>query len=414
MSTKKEQRQAHAQKTKVDKSLATKDHISTFNTNLDPVPAEIQDELNHVLEWIASVINSQVKMVWLFGSYARGDAINDRRVDPKTGFVSEYRSDVDVLVVVKDGSYIKRRKLWQELNGCIQDDPAITSHIHIVPASLKELSFALRHSEYFYVEVINDGILLVNNGDTTLPKAEVRSIRELRSSSIRYFEDFYLSVTHSQASMELHYQGQQVSPVMYSVHQIMERLFYTYLLVFTYFKPRSHALVDLRERASLVNPEVNAVLPLSSKTEEKDYAILEHAYANARYQLNYSVEPDVVDRLIVLAAKFQAWVLKECLAHIDSLIPEENYSNSHKPIGRIINLERLKTEDIPQAVIARQLKALDLAEWEAKKQREELRKGREAVDALSDDLEKEREEKLNALSERDELLQKLKDAGIDP
>ncbi len=82
--------------------------ITHYNTSLDVVPQPIQAEIQRVLELIRKHIKQNLAQVWLFGSYARGDAINDCREDPETGVVSEYYSDVDILIVVGGSHTIKK------------------------------------------------------------------------------------------------------------------------------------------------------------------------------------------------------------------------------------------------------------------------------------------------------------------
>jgi predicted nucleotidyltransferase len=68
--------------------------------------------------------------IWLFGSYARGDYINDRRVD-EYGVVSEYNSDVDILVVLRGKDSFKKSKMIKKFVGRVEDSPII----HLPPNS---------------------------------------------------------------------------------------------------------------------------------------------------------------------------------------------------------------------------------------------------------------------------------------
>jgi predicted nucleotidyltransferase len=73
-----------------------------YRTSLDNVPAEAQESIKLVTDLAGRFFTKSLAMVWLFGSYARGEAINDKRVNQETGTLSEYRSDIDILVVVRD------------------------------------------------------------------------------------------------------------------------------------------------------------------------------------------------------------------------------------------------------------------------------------------------------------------------
>ena len=67
--------------------------------NILKTPSLIHKPLELLLDLIQSEFGDEVAMIWLFGSYARGDFINDRRVG-KDGVVSEYQSDIDILLVL--------------------------------------------------------------------------------------------------------------------------------------------------------------------------------------------------------------------------------------------------------------------------------------------------------------------------
>jgi predicted nucleotidyltransferase len=56
--------------------------------------------------------NVEVEMVILFGSYARGDWVEDT--------AGGYFSDFDVLVVVQKASTVERHKLWSKIENRAQ------------------------------------------------------------------------------------------------------------------------------------------------------------------------------------------------------------------------------------------------------------------------------------------------------
>ena len=65
---------------------------------------------------IVSIIREstpQAEMIILFGSYARGDAVEDVTVDGNTTY--EYSSDFDILVIVKSKSLADNLDLWYSI-----------------------------------------------------------------------------------------------------------------------------------------------------------------------------------------------------------------------------------------------------------------------------------------------------------
>lgn len=401
--------------------------LTPYKTSLEHVPSHIKAQLDIVLDLVHQHIKKNVAMIWLFGSYARGDAINDRRVDPETGMVSEYYSDVDVLVIVSGKYTMQKEKWWSRLDQSIREHPEITSSIHLIRESIKRAGEALQHSEYFYLDVVKEGIVLYGK-DTVLPEPREFSIEKRRAFAIDYLERFYQRANASQISLEVHYQLKDFASAMYSIHQMSERLFYAYLLVFTHYKPRSHKLCDLRERVATINTQITTIFPLRNKQEEMRFQFLNDAYVDSRYKDIYEVDPEVMDYLIERMSEFQSWVLSESLQMIDDFIPEKNYSKDFEQPGKILNLHTLKTEKIPKATIQLQLEQLKVLEKEKNQVQEKAtewkisslteREAKEA--ALKREQEslirekKQREEKEASLLREQALLKKLRDAGIEP
>ncbi len=401
--------------------------LPPYTTSLDGVPEGIQKQLSIITELVHDNIKNSVGMIWLFGSYARGEAINDRRTDPKTGVLSEYNSDVDILVVVKGPNTMKKSKWWARLDASIKGHPELTSSIHIIRESYLRFADALRHSEYFYVDVVKEGIVLYGDKEE-LPEPKEFSIEKRKEFAIHYLNRFYQRADASKRALELHYQSDDPASAMYCLHQLSERLFYTLLLVFTHYKPRSHKLDDLRERIATIDKRITSIFPLNDKSEQERFQFLNDAYVDSRYNDDYEVDPEVLDYLIVCVAEFQAWVLAESLRVIDDFIPGENFSDSFEQPGVVLDLDVLKKQKLPLIVIHEQLEALKgLEDRLDEKEAALLKADQEKVEALAREKESlareqsersqkesERAEKEASLLENERLLKKLRDAGLEP
>src|SRR5690242_5365835 len=68
-----------------------------LKSSLDTLSASKQEELNSIKDMIINLVNPEI--IILFGSYSRGDWVEDRyRVN---GTLYEYKSDFDILVVTE-------------------------------------------------------------------------------------------------------------------------------------------------------------------------------------------------------------------------------------------------------------------------------------------------------------------------
>lgn len=373
--------------------------LPPYTTSLDSVPKVIQAQLAIIKELVLTHIKNHVDMIWLFGSYARGDAINDRRIDPETGVLSEYYSDVDILVVVRGKNTLQKQKWWRRLDEKIKEHPELTSSIHLIRESIYRFEDALRHSEYFYLDVAKEGIVLYGE-DKELPEPREFSIEKRREFAIDYLERFYQRADASKRGLELYYQSGDHASAMYCLHQMSERLFYTLLLVFTHYKPRSHKLDNLREYIATIDTKITTIFPLNDKNEEARFQFLNDAYVDSRYEDHYEVDPEVLDYLIERVAEFQRWVLTESLQMIDSFIPEQNFSDGYKQPGVVMELSVLKAMKLPLALIQKQL--------------DELKEMESALDAALEEKEAALMREQESLAREEKLLQKLRDAGLEP
>lgn len=386
----------------------------TYNDSQKDIPVAVQTELKIVTELICSTIE-KVVMVWLFGSYARGEAINDRRIDPETGTISEYMSDVDVLVITQGMRVndLKTEKRWQNLIAEIDKHPKINSHIHLIYESLERVNEALSYSEFFYRDVVKEGIVLFNDG-ITLSSPKKMLPEDRRNRSIAYLNEIYEQANGFKQGVELYYQLGNLRLTIFSLHQMAEHLFKTYLLVFTHYKPRTHNLLNMLVRVASIDKNIENIFPRNSKESESRFHFLVNSYVNARYKFTYEVDIEVLDYLIERVANFQRWMLAECLKCIDSLVPDNKYSDSFQQIGEFLDLKKLKDEPMPQVVVYQQLEALKLQVEEMKVKDEKLLEKDKKLRTKERRLAEERRKRREAQERAERAEQRLRDAGLEP
>ena len=394
---------------------------TALNTSVEHLPANIQAELAEITAIIRARCRDSV-MIVLFGSYARGDYINDRRVHADTQLVTEYHSDLDILVLVHNGHKLRKSKIWHSIEHDIEDSPRIQTRVHLISEYLKRFNTALRDSEFFYTDIIKEGIVLYSAPDLTLAEPVPMTQEKRREFAIGYLDKFYSLSVSKKAMFELAYQRQDYIEAIWNLHQLCERLFDTWLLVHTHYKPREHDLFILRARVATREQAVLALFPLNTEEDKARLDFLNKAYVDARYLLHpYSVNPDELDKMALGVQAFQRWVLPGCLAFIDGLLPEQNFSTTYTPPGEYLDLAQLKTTPLPEEVIEAQLRALaekdkafQAQENALEKQDQELQLAREGEErALEREAVALREK---AASEQREkaLIEKLKEAGIEP
>jgi len=161
-------------------------------TDLDHLPLAKREPIQRVVEIVRD--GTAVEMVVLFGSYARGDWVDDP--------VNAYFSDVDFLVVVATDQLAEDGVLWARLTDQARK---VTGRalVSFIVHTVHEINHEIRRGQYFFSEIISQGVLLFDSRRFTLaaPKAlTARERRELAEHSFRYWFDsasgFWRGVSH--------------------------------------------------------------------------------------------------------------------------------------------------------------------------------------------------------------------------
>ena len=154
------------------------------------MPKRTQEELAVLQELILSNLTN-VRMIILYGSYARGKyVIWDETYDERGG-TTYYQSDLDILVICDTRDANKAERHAREVI-VPKYDTRMEGKRHPAPPSIivenpTTINRAIRRKHYFFYEIIKDGILLYNDGTFQIGKPEKLPYREIK----QYAEEEY-------------------------------------------------------------------------------------------------------------------------------------------------------------------------------------------------------------------------------
>ena len=136
-----------------------------MRTDIDHLPQVQQDELARVMRILMAEFeeatgratqpwrrNGKIYKIILFGSYARDDWVDE----PANG----YQSDFDLLIVVSHKDLTEIADYWYVAEDKILRDQSIGRPVNIIVHSIDEVNSALRRGEYFWVDIVRDGIAI--------------------------------------------------------------------------------------------------------------------------------------------------------------------------------------------------------------------------------------------------------------
>ncbi|VAW48927.1 hypothetical protein MNBD_GAMMA03-1557 [hydrothermal vent metagenome] len=102
------------------------------------------------------------------------------------------------------------------------------------------------------------------------------------------------------------------------LHQTVEKLYGTILLVFTRYKPSTHDLEKLGSRVASVEIEFLRVFPQGTEQEKARFELLRKAYVSARYNPSFVITAEELEWLAGRVKCLQELTEKLCKAKIES------------------------------------------------------------------------------------------------
>jgi len=277
-----------------------------MKTALDHLPDNKQLELQRVIEIIREEID--LEMLILFGSYARGDWVED--LDPET-LQYRYQSDFDLLVVTETPRQADRIEQNSQLS------QRLAKTIHRTPVSLiaEDIQFVnrrLRKSQYFYIDIKREGILLYDSGKFQLAEPIEISLKERKKLAEEDYEYWIDNAKEFLIDVNSALDRGSYKKAAFYLHQATESFYGTILLVFTRYKPSTHDLEKLNQRVSSIEPKFVTIFPRSTEEEKERFKLLRKAYVDARYKPSYTITEKELNWLIERVQELQALTEKLC------------------------------------------------------------------------------------------------------
>lgn len=270
--------------------------------DLDHLPDKQQAELARVRttllnEFDASIAggtqtwrkHGKILKIILFGSYARDDWVDE----PENG----YLSDFDLLIIVSNEKLTDIADYWYVAEDKILHDPAIGRTVNIIVHDLAEVNAAIGRGEYFWTDIVRDGVVLYDLPGHPLaapqpmtPIAALAAASAFRTEKLGDVEVWlgeaaeHLKIQPSTRSSRKH--------AAFRLHQAVEAAYICVLLVHTFYFPRSHNIKFLRSLAEDVDKSLLPAWSRATRVDRRRFETLKRAYVEARYSDQYDVTDD--------------------------------------------------------------------------------------------------------------------------
>ena len=300
-----------------------------MRVDLDHLPEEQQGELARARETLmgefAQAIstatqpwkkNGKILKIILFGSYARDDWVDE----PENG----YQSDFDLLIIVSHEDLTDIADYWYVAEDKILHDPAIGRPVNIIVHTLHEVNQALERGEYFWVDIVRDGLALYELPNHALATPKPLAPMDAYQMALRYFEeklgdiDVWIETAEGQRT-RIDDTARYRKHAAFNFHQAVETAYACLLLVRTLYFPRSHNIKFLRSLAEDKEPRLIDAWPRAGRIDRRRFELLKRAYVEARYSSSYEIGVEDLNAVAASVCRLRDIVELLCRERLDQL-----------------------------------------------------------------------------------------------
>tara|TARA_B100001996_G_scaffold201784_1_gene154478 strand:+ start:8890 stop:9771 length:882 start_codon:yes stop_codon:yes gene_type:complete len=286
---------------------------------LTKLPEVKQKELRKLVNAIhqKTTKSQPVEMIILFGSYARGEGVEDRYVEDHITY--EYQSDFDILVLVRFKNRKRQTRLEWTLIKAIEES-GIETPVTVIVHDVDYVNEALSNSQYFFVDIYEQGICLYDSKRYVLGKP-VSLAPEKRYQFAK--EDFDYWLEKADSCLRVHllcYNANEFNKAVFELHQCAENLYHTVLLVYTHYKPKCHDLKKLRGLICGLDDRFINSYPMETELDRLLFDILCNSYIDARYKRDYVVVSSDMEEIGTRVKAFRDEVERLCQDKVNSFI----------------------------------------------------------------------------------------------
>ena len=258
-----------------------------MKTTLSHLPEEKQDELKALTKIILEKVPAE--MIILFGSHARGDWVEDFQEN------TEYVSDYDILVITKGRKSAKADEKWWDLKKLVNGSLEQTN-VSLIHHGIGFVNDKIERNEYFFVDILKEGIMLFDSGTFKLAEPKTMNPAQRQKKAKAQFEPWFESANEF-LDIDADLEKGHLKKAAFLLHQATERFYAAILLTFTDYKPKIHDIKELGNQVEKLHSAFGTVFPKNTPEEKRLFELLQKAYIDSRYNMNYKVEKNELEYL---------------------------------------------------------------------------------------------------------------------
>ncbi len=292
-----------------------------MRADLDHLPAAKRRELERVTRILFEEFEDGIKTklsekrragrilkLILFGSYARGDWVEDR--------ANGYLSDYDLLIIVNTDEFTDLQTWWANADEHLVRELTVTRQlatpVNFIVHSLRDVNSQLGRGRPFFIDIARDGIALYEAPHHRLAVPRQLAPDEIQAEARAHRDKGLADAAYCLQLARYAIGDGKPDHAAFNLHQAAERAYRALLLVLTLYSPKSHRLTILRSLAENLDSRLIAAWPRDTRFARRCFARLERAYVDARYSNHYEISAEELAWLLDRVGELQETIAAIC------------------------------------------------------------------------------------------------------
>ena len=262
------------------------------------------------------------EMIFLFGSYARGDWKDGPHIQGRGRLTIRKRSDYDISVITQFGYTARDTALWDKVKAELTKMD-LSTLVRILPRDIEFVNYKLSNGQYFFTEICEQGIMLYDSEEVELSDRKPLNPADEKQHAQASFDEAFTSAKEFYERFEEGFKKQQYKNAAFQLHQAVEFASKTVLLIFGSECPQEHHLDVLGDLAADYCPELAGLIPRETESQKKLFELLDYAYIGARYDVRYKITKEQLEQLAPCVKKLHEVTERACKEKIESFVELE-------------------------------------------------------------------------------------------
>jgi HEPN domain-containing protein len=187
--------------------------------------------------------------------------------------------------------------------------------VTLIVHDIKFVNHEIRIGQYFFGDIVNEGILLHDSRRFQLARPKALNAQERLALAERNFTNWFDSASEFWRGSRYYASRNLLKHAAFLLHQAAERYYHAALLVFTGYKQRTHDIEVLGRFSGEQHGLLQDALPKTDPEDKRLFDLLKKAYIDARYSMSYRITMEELrvlqERVLVLGERVRAACLEK-------------------------------------------------------------------------------------------------------